>query len=134
VQELPGGGEGRWTCVRFGAHDGGGLARAVLVTRTDEGTRTVVAGERDGGWSCSNLDRQVAAGTWWQDDGSRWHYLAAASREAASLTVAGGAEGAADDGEGVLAVSGPRSEEPPGGEVDLTALDAHGEEMTVLSR
>ncbi|MEU3018150.1 hypothetical protein ABZ635_12235 [Nocardiopsis sp. NPDC007018] len=133
VQELPGGGEGRWVCVRFGGHDGGGLARAVLVTRTSEGTRAAVAGEREGGWACSNLDRQVAAGTWWRDDESRWHYLAAASREVDSLSVSGGAEGEAEDGEGVLAVSGPRSEEPPAAPTSLTALDARDEEMTVLS-
>ncbi|MBQ1080770.1 hypothetical protein [Nocardiopsis sp. B62] len=133
VQELPGGGEGRWTCVRFGGHDGGGLARAVLVTRTEAGTGTVLAGEREGGWDCSNLNRQVAAGTWWRDDDSRWHYLAAASREVTSLTVAGGAEGSAEGGESALAVTGPRSEMPPATEVDLTALDAEGEPMTVLS-
>ncbi|WP_017590129.1 hypothetical protein [Nocardiopsis ganjiahuensis] len=133
VQELPGGGDGRWTCVRFGGHDGGGLARAVLVTETDEGTETVVAGESEGGWDCSNLNRQVAAGTWWQDADGRWHYLAAASREVAALTAEGGAEGTSEDGTGVLAVSGPRSETRPAAEVTLTAVDVHGEEMTVLS-
>ncbi|CAL9607585.1 hypothetical protein SUDANB121_05580 [Nocardiopsis dassonvillei] len=64
-----------------------------------------MAGERAGGWECGDLDRQVVAGTWWQDPGGGWHYLAAASREAASVRVSGGVEG---DGEGpVLAVSGP---------------------------
>ncbi|MBB5489817.1 hypothetical protein [Nocardiopsis metallicus] len=133
VQELPGGGEGRWACVRFGAHDGGGLARAVLVAQTDDGTETIVAGEREGGWDCSNLNRQVAAGTWWQDADGRWHYLAAASREVDTITAVGGVEGSGEDGSGFLAVSGPRSDSPPVEEVVLTALDAHGDEMTVLS-
>lgn len=133
VQELPGGGEGRWACVRFGGHDGGGLARAVLVAETDEGTETVVAGEREGGWDCSNLNRQVAAGTWWQESDGRWHYLAAASREVASITAAGGAQGRSEDGTSVLEVTGPRSEAHPAEEVALTALDARGDEMTVLS-
>lgn len=133
VQELPGGGEGRWACVRFGTHDGGGLARAVLVAQTDEGAETVVAGEREGGWDCSNLNRQVAAGTWWQDVEGRWHYLAAASREVDTITVTGGAEGTAGSGVGVLEVAGPRSDSPPAGEVSLTALDVRGDEMTVLS-
>ncbi|MGW5880093.1 hypothetical protein ACWFMI_26445 [Nocardiopsis terrae] len=134
VQELPGGGDGRWTCVRFGGHDGGGLARAVLVAETDDGTETVLAGESEGGWDCSNLNRQVAAGTWWQDSESHWHYLAAASREVASITAEGVVEGTDEDGGGVLAVAGPRSQDHPSGEVALTAVDVRGEEMTVLGQ
>ncbi|MBR8740832.1 hypothetical protein [Nocardiopsis sp. MG754419] len=134
VQDLPGGGTGRWTCVRFGGHDGGGLARAVLVTDTEEGTDAVVAGQREGGWDCSNLNRQIAAGTWWQDPEGGWHYLAAASREVAELTVSGGVEGTGEGGENVLEVNGPRSQTRPAEPVDLVAVDVHGEEMTVLAR
>lgn len=132
-QELPGGGTGRWVCVRYGAHDGGGLARTLLVADTDAGTDTVVAGEREGGWECSNLDRQVAAGTWWQDGDERWHYLAAASREADRISVRGAASGSAEGGE-ALAVEGPEGGDPPAEEVGLVAVDARGEEMTVLAR
>ncbi|WP_047871960.1 hypothetical protein [Nocardiopsis sp. RV163] len=132
-QELPGGGTGRWVCVRYGANDGGGLARTLLVADTEAGTDTVVAGEREGGWECSNLDRQVAAGTWWQDGDGRWHYLAAASREADRISVRGAASGSAAGGE-ALAVEGPEAGEPPAEEVGLVAVDAHGEEMTVLAR
>ena len=131
-QELPGGGDGRWVCVRYGTQDGGGLARAVLVATTGEGTDTVVAGERRSGWDCSNLNRQVVAGTWWQDGDGRWHYLAAASREASRVVVRGGAEGTGENGEPV-AVEGPRSGGPPSAEVELSALDARGDEMTVLT-
>jgi hypothetical protein len=132
-QELPGGGTGRWVCVRYGAHDGGGLARAVLVADTGGGADTVVAGEREGGWECSNLDRQVAAGAWWQDGEGRWHYLAAASREADRISVRGAVSGSAEGGE-ALAVEGPEGGEPPAGEVGLVAVDVRGEEMTVLAR
>lgn len=131
-QELPGGGEGRWVCVRYGTQDGGGLARAVLAATTGEGTDTVVAGEREGGWDCSNLNRQVVAGTWWQDADERWHYLAAASREATSLTVRGGAEGAAQDG-GPVAVEGPRGGQAPADPVQVSARDARGDAMTVFA-
>ncbi|WP_306371060.1 hypothetical protein, partial [Nocardiopsis sp. CC223A] len=132
VQDLPGGGSGRWVCLRYGTHDGGGLARAVLVATTDAGTGTVVAGERAGGWTCSNLDRQVVAGTWWQAPDGRWHYLAAASREAASVRVSGGVEA---DGEGpVLAVAGPRrGDRPPAPPVEVGAVDVHGGAMTPIT-
>ncbi|WP_304451445.1 hypothetical protein [Nocardiopsis sp. YSL2] len=131
-QELPGGGTGRWVCVRYGTHDGGGLARAVLVARTGEGTETITAGERRGGWECSNLDRQVVAGTWWQADDGRWHYLAAASREVADLRVSGAVDGG---GEGpALAVDGPRrGDGPPAGPVTVSAVDVHGDAMTPLT-
>ncbi|WP_159945430.1 MULTISPECIES: hypothetical protein [unclassified Nocardiopsis] len=132
-QELPDGGTGRWVCVRYGGHDGGGLARTVLVTAAGEDTDTVVAGGHAGGWGCSNLNRQVAAGTWWRDGDGRWHYLAAASREADRITVRGGANGSAEDGE-PLAVAGPRGEAPPAEAVELSAVDVRGEEMTVLAR
>ncbi|GAB3710000.1 hypothetical protein [Nocardiopsis nanhaiensis] len=134
VQDLPGGGTGRWSCVRFGGHDGGGLARAVLVAETDDGTEATVAGEREGGWDCSNLNRQVVAGTWWQDPDDRWNYLAAGSRETAALTAEGGADGSSEDGETVLEVEGPVAEAHPADEVDLSAVDVHGDEMTVLAR
>ncbi|MFY7070040.1 hypothetical protein ACOQFV_29645 [Nocardiopsis changdeensis] len=132
VQDLPGGGSGRWVCLRYGTHDGGGLARAVLVATTDEGTAAVVAGESAGGWACSNLDRQVVAGTWWEAPDGRWHYLAAASREAASVRVSGGAEG---DGEGpVLAVAGPRlGDGPPAAPVEVSAVDVRGGAMTPIT-
>jgi hypothetical protein len=131
-QDLPGGGTGRWVCVRYGTHDGGGLARAVLVASTGEGTEAVTAGERSGGWECSNLDRQVAAGAWWQEPGGRWHYLAAASREVARLEVSGAVEEDVDDA--VLAVPGPRrGDGPPAEPVAVSAVDVHGDEMTPLT-
>ncbi|MGW9350142.1 hypothetical protein [Nocardiopsis flavescens] len=132
VQDLPGGGSGRWVCLRYGTGDGGGLARALLVATTDEGTETVVAGEGGGGWECSNLDRQIVAGTWWQDTDERWHYLAAASREAAEVRVSGAVE---EDGEGpVLAVPGPRrGDGPPASPVEVGAVDVHGNDMTPLT-
>ncbi|MCY9784299.1 hypothetical protein KIK06_10385 [Nocardiopsis sp. EMB25] len=132
AQELPGGASGRWVCLRYGTHDGGGLARAVLVVRTDEGTETTTVGERSGGWECSNLDRQVVAGTWWRSPGGRWHYLAAASREVAELSVSGAV---AEEGDGpVLAVAGPRrGDGPPAEPVTVRAVDAHGDEMTPLT-
>ncbi|WP_017601165.1 hypothetical protein [Nocardiopsis lucentensis] len=132
TQELPGGASGRWVCLRYGTHDGGGLARAVLVVRTDEGTETTTVGERSGGWECSNLDRQVVAGTWWRSPGGRWHYLAAASREVAELSVSGAV---AEEGDGpVLAVAGPRrGDGPPAEPVTVRAVDAHGDEMTPLT-
>ncbi|WP_150255029.1 hypothetical protein [Nocardiopsis deserti] len=132
-QELPGGGTGRWVCVCYGAHDSDDLARTVLVTDTDGGTDTVVAGERAGGWECSNLDRQVAAGTWWQAEDGRWHYLAAASREADRISAEGGASGSTEGGE-ALSVEGPEGGEPPAEEVGLVAMDVRGEEMTVFAR
>lgn len=132
VQDLPGGGSGRWVCLRYGTRDGGGLARVVLVATTGTGTASVVAGERAGGWACSNLDRRVVAGTWWQDPDGRWHYLAAASREAAAVRVSGGVEA---DGEGpVLAVAGPRrGDGPPASPVRVGAVDVHGDAMTPLT-
>ncbi|MDT0329339.1 hypothetical protein [Nocardiopsis lambiniae] len=132
VQELPGGGSGRWVCLRYGTHDGGGLARAVLVATTGEGTETIVAGERSGGWECSNLDRQVVAGTWWRDPDGGWHYLAAASREVAGIRVSGGVD---EDGDGpVLAVAGPeRGDGPPAAPVTVSAVDVRGDEMTSLT-
>ncbi|RKS05052.1 hypothetical protein DFP74_0641 [Nocardiopsis sp. Huas11] len=131
-QDLPGGGAGRWVCVRYGTHDGGGLARAVLVASTEEGTETITAGERPGGWTCSNLNRQVVAGTWWQEPEGRWHYLAAASREVADLSVSGPVEGDGDDA--ALAVPGPRrGDGPPADPVSVRAVNVHGDEMTPLT-
>ncbi|KOX22052.1 hypothetical protein [Nocardiopsis sp. NRRL B-16309] len=131
-QELPGGGTGRWVCVRYGTHDGGGLARAVLVAEGEEGTEAITAGERRGGWECSNLDRQVAAGTWWQADDGRWHYLAAASREVADLRVSGAADGGGDGP--VLAAEGPRrGDGPPAGTVTVSAVNVHGDPMTLFA-
>ncbi|GAB2511882.1 hypothetical protein [Nocardiopsis aegyptia] len=131
-QDLPGGGTGRWVCVRYGTHDGGGLVRAVLVADTEDGTETITAGERHGGWECSNLNRQVAAGTWWQSDAGRWHYLAAASREVAGLRVSGAVEGGGDGP--VLAADGPRrGDGPPDGAVTVSAVNVHGDPMTSLT-
>ena len=129
-QELPGGGTGRWVCLRYGTLDGGGLARAILVASTEDGTETVTAGERSGGWECSNLDRQVAAGTWWKAPGGRWHYLAAASREVDRLRVSGPVEDDVDDS-AALAAAGPRrGDGPPAEPVAVSAVDVHGDAMT----
>ncbi|MBE3000502.1 hypothetical protein IDM40_17595 [Nocardiopsis sp. HNM0947] len=131
-QELPGGeGTGRWTCVRYGTRDGSGLARAVLVTEGGDGSaRTTVAGERENGWDCSNLNRQIVAGTWWQDTDDAWHYLAAASREAAEITARGEVSGSEEDT--TLAVEGPASGEQPSGGVEVSAVDGRSEEMTAF--
>lgn len=133
-QDLPGEeGTGRWTCVRYGTRDGGGLARAVLVTDGADGApRTTVAGERENGWDCSNLNRQIVAGTWWQDGDEAWHYLAAASREAAGVTVRGEVSGSEEDT--TLAVEAPATGGRPPGAVEVSAVDGNGEEMTAFDR
>lgn len=128
--ELPGGGSARWVCTRFGYPDGTGRARMTLLATTGDRTEAVDVGTRENGWDCSNLSRRVAGGTWWRADSGRWHYLAAASRDARVIRAEGGAEGE-EDGT-ALTIPGPKDGDRPAEEVELSAVGPDGNPMTVF--
>ncbi|PSK97483.1 hypothetical protein CLV63_108204 [Murinocardiopsis flavida] len=128
--ELPGGGRARWVCTRLGYADGDGRARMTLLATTGDGTEAVDVGTRDNGWDCSNLGRRIAGGTWWRADSGRWHYVAAASRDALVIRASGGADGE-EEGQ-TLAIAGPKDGDRPGAAVELAATGPDGEPMTVF--
>ncbi|GAB3498867.1 hypothetical protein [Nocardiopsis coralliicola] len=131
VTDLPGGGEGRWVCTRFGAESGRGEARVHLLADRGDGTEALPAGQRSNGWDCSNLSRHIAAGTWFEDGDGSWSFLAAGSRGTTELAVSGGADGTADGGE--LEVAGPDRGAPPVEQVRLSATTDTGSDAVVFA-
>ncbi|WP_327085062.1 hypothetical protein OIE66_22125 [Nonomuraea sp. NBC_01738] len=80
-------------------------------------TRTV-----SGGWDCSRLRRDVAAGAWWKAPSGKRYYVAAGSRRVVRLTVSGRRMA------GRLVVL----KRPSGAAPQVTAVNENGGKVTVL--